>query len=333
MLAHEGKRGVFRAFNRGKTAFQPTPPGSTRPRYALRLTMDNSFNPKEYLDHVARELIANFAHAGRATTPSLVGGARETEVRRKLSALLPPMVSVGSGCVIDSYGNTSKQIDIIIYEKQICPVFSLNDTPETTYFPCEGVVAIGEVKSLLDTKELEDSYEKIASVKKLKRHAEATDGLNGKLVAFRHYGNLTTFDPAPEEEFNQATKHSDQIYGFVFAGELGLKPETLCSRAASIFSSFTPQTVPNLFVILNHGVMLYMDLDARSFATYPVKGMKGMYITGKRPDNFQTLLRYLYSFVRQGRTTSPNVFQRYLLGNSPNTMELDGNFSLFAKDA
>lgn len=154
-----------------------------------------------------------------------------------------------------------------------------------------------------------------------------------KLVAFRHYGNLTTFDPAPEEEFNQATKHSDQIFGFVFAGDLGLKPDTLCARAASIFSSFSPQTAPNLFVILNHGVMVYMNPDAKKYSTSPLNGIKGMYITGKRPDNFQTLLRYLYSFVRIGRTTAPNVFQRYLLGDSPTTMELDGNYSQFTNDA
>jgi hypothetical protein len=247
--------------------------------------------------------------------------------------LLPPTVSVGSGCVIDSYGNTSKQIDIIIYEKQICPVFSINDTPETTYFPCEGVIAIGEVKSLLDTKELEDSYEKIASVKRLKRHAEATDGLNGKLVAFRHYGNLTAYDPAPEEEFNQATKHSDQIFGFVFAGELGLKPKTLCDRAASIFSSYTLQTAPNLFVILNHGIMVYMNLETKKFSTSPLNDMKGMYITSKKPDNFQALLRYLYSFVRIGRTTSSKAFLRYLFGDSATTLELGGSYSKFTNDA
>src|SRR5690606_11867561 len=134
--------------------------------------MNKTFDTTTFLNHLAQELIANFAIAGSATTPGLVGGAREKAVRDKLSSLLTKAVGVGSGCVIDSYGNTSKQIDIILYEKDLCPVFTINDNPETTYYPCEGVIAIGEVKSALNGKELDDIFQKILSVKKLIRFAK-----------------------------------------------------------------------------------------------------------------------------------------------------------------
>ena len=58
--------------------------------------------------------------------------------------------AVGEGFVIDSYGGTSRQQDVVLYERDICPVFSINKTPQTTYYPCEGVIGIGEVKSSLD---------------------------------------------------------------------------------------------------------------------------------------------------------------------------------------
>jgi hypothetical protein len=39
--------------------------------------MQHSFNLNSYLQHIAEELIRNFAFAGIATSPSLVGSARE----------------------------------------------------------------------------------------------------------------------------------------------------------------------------------------------------------------------------------------------------------------
>ena len=75
--------------------------------------------------------------------------------------------------MIDSYGGTSRQQDVVLYERDICPVFSINRTPQTTYYPCEGVIAAGEIKSLLDRDSLEDAFKKVASVKALRRHAVA----------------------------------------------------------------------------------------------------------------------------------------------------------------
>ena len=66
-------------------------------------------------------------------------------VRHRLEQILSRGIAVGSGCVIDSYGNVSRQQDVVLYEREICPVFSINDTPEARYCPCEGVIAVGEV--------------------------------------------------------------------------------------------------------------------------------------------------------------------------------------------
>ena len=118
--------------------------------------MNSKFDVNATLNHLAQELIRNYSFAGDATTPVLVGSSRESELRRKLSSLLPRNVGVGSGCVIDSFGGTSKQMDIVIYEKEFCPVFCVNDNPESSYFPCEGVIAVGEVKSSLNGDELDD---------------------------------------------------------------------------------------------------------------------------------------------------------------------------------
>ena len=127
------------------------------------------FSATDFITRLGRSLIKEFEEARQATTSPLIGVAIETPVRRRLEQVLPRGVAVGSGCVIDSYGNCSRQRDVVLYERDICPVFSINDTPESTYYPCEGVMAVIEVKSSVASAELKDSFEKIASVKRLCR--------------------------------------------------------------------------------------------------------------------------------------------------------------------
>lgn len=167
--------------------------------------MSNGFSTQEFLSDLAEELITNFGRARRATTPGLIGGAREFEVRKKLQSILPGKVGVSSGCVIDSYGSTSNQTDIVLYEKDNCPIFSINDDPAATYFPCESVMAVGEVKSSLGTKELDDAVDKIAKIKNLKRHVLDKN-------CFRNYGSSVSFQGADEEAFDPDNKPFDQIY-------------------------------------------------------------------------------------------------------------------------
>ena len=114
----------------------------------------------------------------RPRTPELVGDAMEQPVRDRLEQILPRGIAVGSGCVIDTTGGTSRQMDVVLYERGLCPVFCINDSPETTYYPAECVLAVGEIKSSIGKRELADSFEKIRSVKALHRaYTELENGL------------------------------------------------------------------------------------------------------------------------------------------------------------
>ncbi len=191
-----------------------------------------SFDGSAFIDHVAQRLVQEFEFAAGAGTPGLIGGAKEHPARVQLQALMREGIAVGSGLIIDSYGGVSKQQDIVIYEK-ISPIFTHNGAAESTYYPVEGVIAVGEVKSTLNKTELKDAFEKSESVKKLRRHAIATDdGLGpSKTVSFRNYGVLTSFSGTKEEEFNQDSKSLHQIYTFVLCEKFGTKPDTLLNNA------------------------------------------------------------------------------------------------------
>ena len=80
--------------------------------------MKSTFNPDAFIQGVGRRLVEEFEIARTATSPSTVGAAMEQPVRKQLEQILPRGIGVGSGFVIDTYGETSRQIDIVLYEKK-----------------------------------------------------------------------------------------------------------------------------------------------------------------------------------------------------------------------
>ena len=280
--------------------------------------MEDNFDPIAYANLVGKELVLSFDKAGLGTTPGLVGSAKEHPVRTKLEHILPAGIAVGSGCVIDSYGYTSSQIDIVLYEKNICPVYSINDTPETTYYPCEGVVAIGEIKSALDSDELEDIFLKIESAKRLKRFSTETPRplRVGELrFPYRHYG---TTGPAmhgnPGTDYNQKGNPLDQIFGFALAGKLKLKPQTLCEKFVNCASEMEPILTPNLIVTLDQGILCpatFPNKNEKGAIHISLQEAKGIYYVNKCDENFRFLLSKIYDIYNHGQSVPVSVFGRY----------------------
>lgn len=106
------------------------------------------------------------------THPGSKGDALENAWIEWLQKYLPNRYSVDKAIIIDSEGNTSHQMDIVIYDNWFTPfIFSQNGFH---YIPAEGVYAVFEVKPDIQgyVKEktfIEYSAEKIESVRSLKR--------------------------------------------------------------------------------------------------------------------------------------------------------------------
>jgi hypothetical protein len=105
--------------------------------------------------------------------PGSKGDALENAWIEWLQKYLPNRYSVEKAIVIDSEGNTSHQIDIVIYDNWFTPfIFSQNGFH---YIPAEGVYAIFEVKPDIQGSSdggknyIEYACEKIESVRTLKR--------------------------------------------------------------------------------------------------------------------------------------------------------------------
>ena len=294
--------------------------------------MVKTFDADAFIRRIGERLVREFEDARAATTPSSAGTAAEQPVRKQLEQVLPRGIGVGEGFVIDTYGGTSRQQDVILFEREICPVFSINDTPATTYYPCEGVLAVGEIKSTLDGEGLKDAFCKIESAKALRRY-EVPHGMphpetGAPLILTRGY--LTQRSDANVLPHVPATP----IFGFVLAGRSRLSRETLVSRFSMLSAEKEEHLVPNLAMTLdgyavrwgkiakqtrdeirkdergNYGLTVHHDGPEVWQESWSAEG--ATHAAGSEDTEvFRMLIRWLWRCADQGRTSDVRSFDRY----------------------
>ena len=114
---------------------------------------------------VWRSLIA--LHAGAAAMSSASSGReREQFVDEFLRKVLPPAYRIGSGDVIDSFGQKTGQQDVVV-EFSFLPTLPAIAGKERLYL-AEGVAALVEVKSNL-AKDWEDVKRRASAIRNLRR--------------------------------------------------------------------------------------------------------------------------------------------------------------------
>ena len=310
--------------------------------------MDDSFDADAFIRRIGVRLVQEFADAKAGTTASTVGSAAEQPVRDQLEQVLPRGVAVGEGFVIDSYGGTSRQQDVVLYERDLCPVFSINRTPQTTYYPCEGVIAVGEIKSRLDGASLKDAFGKISSVKALRRHVvpdRIPHPTSGEPIALRRNYLSARRDSIIELDERPEDRQGHQIFGFVLAGESRLSRETLMMTYGVLAAGMDESLAPNLLVTLDghtvrwgkrgkaereevhktaegtYGVTVYRDGPEKWQECW--SAATGTHLGGSvEAEPFRILVRWIRSGVDSGRTSDIRAFDRYFETKSQGRSEL-----------
>ena len=107
-----------------------------------------------------RSALARSDAAGLHNNQGLKGRAREVVVSKLLDPYLGPSVETCLGVVVDCYGNSSRQIDIIVYDESVAPA-------REGVVPYESTLATVEVKTELTASELKKSILNARSVKAL----------------------------------------------------------------------------------------------------------------------------------------------------------------------
>jgi hypothetical protein len=132
------------------------------------MAYDQSFNISDaFADKQAQ--LRQILEAGRRNGPHpvAVGDGTELSWKEMLDEFLPSRYSVSKGFVVDSNNRCSKQIDIIIYDRNFSPL--LWNWGGHLYIPAESVYAVFEVKQEHDAPNFAAAAEKAASVRDLQR--------------------------------------------------------------------------------------------------------------------------------------------------------------------
>lgn len=106
----------------------------------------------------AREIISH---------PTAKGAASENHWIGLLDTYLPKRYRASSAFAIDSKGQCSDQIDVVIYDRQYSPL--IFEHGGTTYLPAESIYAAFEVKQSATVETVRYAQQKVASVRALYR--------------------------------------------------------------------------------------------------------------------------------------------------------------------
>lgn len=191
-----------------------------------------SVNLKKIFLGLQTEMIAKLRNTrANVKHPTSKGNVTESSWRRLLENYLPKRYAVESAFVIDSNGNISEQIDLVIFDRHFSPFLFHEDG--AIYIPAESVYAVFEIKQEATIANLLYAAKKAESVRKLTRTSATITHAGGKFPAI-----------APKE---------------IIAGFLAL---TTNGKEASISHAFTeklkklpPDQRINLACILERGAV------------------------------------------------------------------------------
>ena len=122
---------------------------------------------KQFSQAVQRRFAAQLEEGRNLPHPTLKGDEGELAWHQVLSDYLPRRYAVRGGSVLDSRGETSDQIDVIIYDPQYTPVWFAQQGH--AFVLAEAVYAVFEVKQELTAANLTYAADKAASVRRLHR--------------------------------------------------------------------------------------------------------------------------------------------------------------------
>ena len=163
----------------------------------------------------------------------LLGEIREILVRDLFRPLLPADVGVGTGQIISHTGQTSRQTDVVLYDRRILPPILFQES--VGLFPVECVLNSIEVKSTLTATEL-----------------KSADLAASELLDFYYVHGR--YDAADIGERHAVTK----VVSAVFALSSDLSPDGI-SESARYASMHAPDPALRLICVVGRGCWIWRN--------------------------------------------------------------------------
>lgn len=170
------------------------------------------------------------------------GTVRENIINKVIRPFLPACYGLSGGEAFDSEGNTSKQLDLVVYDSIFSYIIPYIDN--YIQFPCESIYGNIEIKSYLNEEELIRALENIKSMKCLKR--EGT--------------HSWTVTPLVSIQINGKPNNTDRnpYFGIIFAYD-SVEPSTVLNYLKTINSP--SNLLPNAIVLYSKKTIIVQATD------------------------------------------------------------------------
>lgn len=162
---------------------------STEPKTtptALRAPAGDTTWLKEAFVQVQANLSAAIKLASHSISHGgVMGSVNEEHWLELFRQYLPNRYDVATGIVIDSHGNRSEQIDLVVFDRHFTP--TLLTQKNHRYIPAEAVYGVFECKPVIDKAYLTYAQDKAASVRRMHRTSVAISYAAGTYQPKPHF--------------------------------------------------------------------------------------------------------------------------------------------------
>jgi hypothetical protein len=139
--------------------------------------------------------------------PGAKGNASELKWMSTFEEYLPKRYCLSKAFIIDSKGQQSEEIDIVIYDRQYSPFLFKREN--SLFIPAESVYAVLEIRQSTNKNNLLYAGKKAASVRRLFRTSAPVpyvEGTYGSKPLFKIIAGIITLDSDWKEPFGKAFK-------------------------------------------------------------------------------------------------------------------------------
>jgi hypothetical protein len=185
------------------------------------------------------------------------GNEVEIAVRKWLERMLPDVVSVGHGHIIDQESNISPQLDCILRDKRHLPtLFTAADGTE--YTPFDSVYAIGEIKS---------TYRKSSKyVQAFSKKLKAIDSnLKRNMVENTAYGGIKDDSLLHHILLGSSEPYLNQLFTFMLFVDSG---DATTDEIAEIYRTRQGDYLPDIAVFLNGCIVIKANMEDNVMKIY-----------------------------------------------------------------
>ncbi|GGJ89064.1 hypothetical protein GCM10010123_18290 [Pilimelia anulata] len=166
-----------------------------------------------------------------------LGAENETIFGRLLERILPRKYDIGTGMIIDSHSNYSRQTDLIVYDRSELPTLFAQSTQ--LIHAIESVYAAIEVKTRLQVSDIEDFAKKVRKIRELRIVGDVKDTgcYDGKLpfVAVLAFGSSVAPDTVARRVGELEAVEQPDLLCVIDAALLGCRGSELDGATAKGF--------------------------------------------------------------------------------------------------